>query len=99
MLPAVDKTLDGVQNAGHRSILVPFTLASSEFFSHGSTALFVRVLFIEVPCLHLDTPHSVGLLWKSVQPDARRNLHLTKHKTPSSRMDSTPISNRQAAAD
>jgi len=36
------------------------------------------LLHIEVSRLHSDTPHSVGLLWKSDQPDAQTPVN-TQH--------------------
>jgi hypothetical protein len=41
------------------------------------------ILIIEVSQPHSDTPHSVGLLWKS-----RRNLYLTTHKIHKAWIDS-----------
>ena len=41
------------------------------FFYHGATALGDQgLLIVEDSISHSDTPHSVGLLWTSDQPDA-----------------------------
>jgi hypothetical protein len=41
------------------------------FFPHGATALVGQgLLIIQASLSHSDTPHSVGLLWTSTQPDA-----------------------------
>jgi len=51
------------------------------FVYHGATALVDQgILIIEASRTHSDTPHSVGLIWTSDQPDAR-NLYLTTHNT------------------
>ena len=48
-------------------------------FYHGLTALAGLVLLHDASRSHLDTPHSVGLLWTSDQPDAETST--CQHKT------------------
>ena len=48
-------------------------------------------LIIEVSRLHSDTPHSVGLLSTSDQPDTEhRDLYLTSHNTDKRQISMTP---------
>jgi hypothetical protein len=55
------------------------------------------LLIIEAPRSHSDTPHSVGLLWTSYQPDAEtstwRHITLTRNKHPSPPQNSNPQAN------
>ena len=44
------------------------------FFYHGLTALLGQdLLIVEDSRSHSDTPHSVGLLWASAQPDTEKS--------------------------
>jgi hypothetical protein len=59
------------------------------------------LLNIEVSRSHtLDTPHSVGLLWTSDQPDAEtstlQHTTLTRDSHPCHRRDSNPKSQQQS---
>ena len=55
---------------------VALQMSSLSFsFSHGSTALMCQgLLIVEVLRSHSDTPHSVGHLWTSDQPDAKTSI-------------------------
>jgi len=55
MLPTVGKTLDGVQNATHRSILLPLTLDSLEYFfsRHNSPVFFSPLRILDYLQTHL----------------------------------------------
>jgi len=55
MSPTADKTLDGVQNASHISILLPLTLASLEFsFSRLNSPICTSPLkILDYPQTHL----------------------------------------------
>ena len=90
---------------------------SSEFsrYSYYVTSARLCLVFLFHPCYdspwrarasskfqdHTDTPHSVGLLWMSDQPDAEtstwQNTTLTTDKHPYQRWDSNPQS--QPASD
>jgi hypothetical protein len=51
------------------------------FFSMAQQPLVGQgLLIVKASWSHSDTPHSVGLLWTSNQPDAR-DLFLTTHNT------------------
>ena len=52
------------------------------------------LLIIEASRSHSDTPHSVGLLWTSDQPDAEPSSgqHSTRDRHPCTRQDSNPQS-------
>jgi len=70
---------------------------SNNYFCHGATAVVGQgLLIIEDSWSHSDTPHSVGLLWTSDQPDAETSTsqHTTlkreRHLCP--RWDSNPQS-------
>ena len=61
------------------------------------------LLIIEASLSHLDTPHSVGLLWMSDRLDAGTstwlNTALTRDRLPCPRWDSNPQSQQRVAAD
>jgi hypothetical protein len=56
----------------------------------------VDLLIVEASRSHSDTPHSVGLPWRSDQPDAEtytwQNTTLTTDRHPCLRWDSNPQS-------
>jgi len=67
------------------------------FFFSGSTALMgLGLILTEVSRLHSDTPHSVGLLCTSDQPDAEtptwQHTTFTRDRCPCNRQDSNPQS-------
>ena len=54
-----------------RSDPPPWALVTGIFFTMAQEPLVVQgLLIIKCSKLHSDTPHSVGLLWTSDQPDA-----------------------------
>ena len=74
------------------------------FLYHCATALVVQgLLIVEDSPSHSDTPHSVGLLWMSDQPDAEtctwQHTTLTRNRYACPRRDSNPQSVKRADAD
>ena len=68
-----------------------------DFVYHGATAqVFQSLLIIKDLWSHSDTPHSVGLLWTSDQPDAEtsnwQNTTIITDRLPCPRRDSNPQS-------
>jgi hypothetical protein len=76
----------------------PHPTASSLFFSPMAQQPLVGhgLLIIEASRSHSDTPHSVGLLWKSDQPVEEtytwKHTKLTRDRHPCTRRDSNPQS-------
>jgi hypothetical protein len=76
--------------------LLPYKMI---FFPYGATAPTGQgLLNIKASRSHSDTPHMVGLLWTSNQPDAETSLPDTKQHSkdrhPCSRRDSNPQSQK-----
>ena len=79
----VVQTQDATCNTQSDPDMAPMKVGRKKFhffFFNGSTALVVLSLFnAEVWRSHSDTPHSVGLLWTSNQPDTETSTHNRQH--------------------
>jgi hypothetical protein len=85
-------------------VTIQFVIYRVIFFFHGATAPVGQgLLIIEALRSHSDTPHSVGLLWTSDQPDTGtftwQYKTLTRGRLPWARRDSTPKSHKRTALD
>ena len=61
------------------------------FFYHGATTPVGQgLLIVDASRLHSDTPHFVGLLWTSDQPDAE-TFYLTTHNTHNRHTSMFPV--------
>jgi hypothetical protein len=84
------------EHRGHHDRLINYS--PLQFIFHGSTALVGQGrLIVEASRSHSDTPHSVGLLWTSDQPDTEtstwQHTTLTRARYPCPRRDSNPQAN------
>jgi hypothetical protein len=68
-------------------------------FSHGATALVGQDFDIEASRSHLDTAHSVGLLWTSDQPVTGTSTFEHKHSQETDIHPSSGIRTRNPASE
>ena len=102
ILPIKERAVNRGLSPLMRTFTCPFMLQGviCNFFSHGSIAPR-GLLIIETSRSHSDTPHLVGLLWASDQPNAEsstwQHTILTRHRRPTGGIRTRDPSKRAAA--